>query len=83
MNITISIEVQIEATEGIDEIGVVYSSVNNTPNYNSDKVFVNCTDFSGTFKISNPQSGITYCYRAFSKTNNKITYGEIKSFEKI
>ena len=82
-DITISVEVQSEATEGIDEIGVVYSSVTNAPNYNSDKVFADYTDFSGSFKISNPQSGITYYYRAFSKTNNKITYGEIKSFEKI
>ena len=80
--IVVDVKIERNGTEGIDEVGVVYSSVSNSPNFNGNKVFAAFTDFTGEFTLINLANGVTYYYRAFSKTNNKITYGDVLSFTK-
>lgn len=64
----------------VSDYGHCYSNTTSNPNINNNKISLGTATSTGAYftTLNNMQAGITYYYRAYAVTGNKIKYGKIK-----
>lgn len=77
-----SVEKLVTEEFGNIEIGIVYSNTNCIPSIDNGNIITSGYNTNGDFIVFMHELsvGVTYYYRAYVKTGNKVYYGEVLSF---
>ena len=81
-DVELQMNINLIGNDSISEIGFVYSSTSSNPDYNSNKVLLDNPTQLGlnTSLVSGLSNNTKYYFRAYSRIDNKILYGDVFTF---